>query len=877
MSLKFRRRLIVAVVLALPVVILFGGALLGHEVLWGWDWKDLFHPYIHASARRWQHGQLAWWTPELGTGYPLFAEGQELQLYPPMQLLLWLMPPWWASGILVAAHYYLAALGTYVFCRRRNLPPLAAVLGALAFTFSATLTWRSIHPTVVVTVALMPTLLCALDAALTARRVGAWAVVSGVLALQLLGGHHQFTFYSLLLAISYILFASFPAKDVKSDVETPRSRFGPRIAERFSGLLWFGVAGLLAAAMCAVPLAATLEMRSLTLRAALPQEWLVGGFGLPPENLWLFFLPHLWGSVENYAGRSVSWEACGYVTVLPFLVAVTALAVRPRHRDLWFWGAVLVASLALAIVDNNPLYQILPHLPVFNWFRAPARYLVLATFALAMLFAHGFTLLTHVSQAVTAENVTLAQQDEKAHQNARRRGLQVLAGVLVLSMLLLALANLTFCGGQSVLWRVLSGSTEGFYHPVKNVADAMFNSLAGWDGVLLSAHLIFGGGALILLLRGHWNARRTGILLLLLLSVDLWRVAQTMKARVDPVYFAYEPPTAAFIKRQPGLYRIQTGECDTAQMSSALKVAVTGNVTREALAEKGCLGPDQNVMVGLSNVDAGVGLELLRSFNLARLLALPPGGQFLSATDEISRKKIILRGADAQARARLLRLLNVRYFVTTGPFEIAGWRKAFSEGADIWESPDVLPRAFLVGAARASSAGAAMRAVLSPDFDPSREAIVENDEVPSLTLPTDAPEDFRGTANIDSYIDSYNDTRMVIRTQSTRPALLVISDTWYPGWKAWVDGVETPLQHADYALRGIALPAGNHRVVCAYRPSWWRPALSLSALSLALWLLLLVVPPLRARNMAAHDKVKSKEKDDNNAANSNAAAGRQAR
>ena len=674
--------------------------------------------------------------------------------------------------------------------------------------------------------------------------MAAWAVVSGVLALQLLGGHHQFTFYSLLLAVAYTLFASLPAKAGTSDVVARRSQLGQRLSERFSGLLWFGGAGLLAAAMCAVPLAATLEMRSLTLRAALPQELLTGGFELPIENLWLFFLPHLWGSVENYAGRSLLWEACGYVTVLPFLVTVTALAVRPRHRDLWFWGAVFVASLALAIVDNNPLYQVLPHIPVFNWFRAPARYLVPATFALAMLLAHGFAILTHASPAITAENAIIAHQDEKAHQSARRRGLQVLAGVLVLSILLLLLANLTFCSGQSVLWRVLSGRTEGFYHPVKNVADAMFNSLAGWDGVLLSAHLIFGGGALILLLRGHWNARRTGVLLLLLLSVDLCRVAQTMKARVDPIYFAYEPPTAVFIKRQPGLFRIHTDECDSAQISSALQVAATGSVTREALAEKGCLGPDQNVMVGLTNADAGVGLELLRSFNLARLLALPPGGQFLSATDETSRKTIILHGAEAESRARLLRLLNVRYVVTTAPFEIAGWRKVFSEGADIWESPDVLPRAFLVGAARVSSAGAAMRAVLSADFDPAREAVVENDEVSSLTLPTDAPEDFRGTASI----DSYDDTRMVMRTQSTRPALLVVSDTWYPGWKAWVDGVETPLQHADYALRGIALPAGNHRVVCAYQPRWWRPSLTWSLLSLLLWFLLLVIPPLRARH-----------------------------
>ena len=69
---------------------------------------------------------------------------------------------------------------------------------------------------------------------------------------------------------------------------------------------------------------------------------------------------------------------------------------------------------------------------------------------------------------------------------------------------------------------------------------------------------------------------------------------------------------------------------------------------------------------------------------------------------------------------------------------------------------------------------------------------------------------------------------------------VVFSETWYPGWQAWVDGQRVQLYRADYLFRAVAVPAGKHRVVLAYRPWWWPVGGAGSVLAVAglvmLWL-----------------------------------------
>ncbi|HEY9284244.1 MAG TPA: YfhO family protein, partial [Pyrinomonadaceae bacterium] len=82
---------------------------------------------------------------------------------------------------------------------------------------------------------------------------------------------------------------------------------------------------------------------------------------------------------------------------------------------------------------------------------------------------------------------------------------------------------------------------------------------------------------------------------------------------------------------------------------------------------------------------------------------------------------------------------------------------------------------------------------------------------------------------------SYGHNRLEVETESETPALLVVSETFYPGWEAEVDGEAAKVFNTNYLLRGVHVPAGRHRVEMRYRAPAARYG---AAVSLATLLLL---------------------------------------
>ena len=66
------------------------------------------------------------------------------------------------------------------------------------------------------------------------------------------------------------------------------------------------------------------------------------------------------------------------------------------------------------------------------------------------------------------------------------------------------------------------------------------------------------------------------------------------------------------------------------------------------------------------------------------------------------------------------------------------------------------------------------------------------------------------------------------------PALLVISQAWYPGWRAYVDGQPAPLLRADYAIKAVPVPAGHHVVQLRFQSGSWARGLWLGLVGLVL-------------------------------------------
>ena len=125
-----------------------------------------------------------------------------------------------------------------------------------------------------------------------------------------------------------------------------------------------------------------------------------------------------------------------------------------------------------------------------------------------------------------------------------------------------------------------------------------------------------------------------------------------------------------------------------------------------------------------------------------------------------------------------------------------------------------LPRAWLVAEAEAVDSEVALNRIRGESaqaFDPRRTALLEvrPQELPQLPGGLVAPESSARVA-------AYEPNRLTIETSAPTATVLVVSEIFYPGWEATVDGQRAQIHLADYLLRGIALPPGHHRVEMRY-------------------------------------------------------------
>lgn len=208
------------------------------------------------------------------------------------------------------------------------------------------------------------------------------------------------------------------------------------------------------------------------------------------------------------------------------------------------------------------------------------------------------------------------------------------------------------------------------------------------------------------------------------------------------------------------------------------------------------------------------------------------------------------------AHPNILRMLNVKYFVW--PLERAGrppyeGAQALSTTADGTEAVYAYPgleRAWVVGSTTVvEDDEAALARLLSRDFDPAREAVVSR-PAPELARTPEAPSDGDGNdqAAVGTVVweDAGPDYRR-LRATSRGPGLLIVSENWFPGWVAELDGAPAELHRVNLTLQAVELPeAGEHVVELRYTAPTVGRALRVSAAS-ALAVGLMLAAPLLAR------------------------------
>ena len=163
-------------------------------------------------------------------------------------------------------------------------------------------------------------------------------------------------------------------------------------------------------------------------------------------------------------------------------------------------------------------------------------------------------------------------------------------------------------------------------------------------------------------------------------------------------------------------------------------------------------------------------------------------------------------------------LMNVRFIITRAQdiprlAAIPKFRHLASlPGIELFENLGAFPRFFLAHEVRAV-----------PSIDEARNLVRRHEIDLRYTAFTDPPIELPPVVPQPNEVDEvktlrYQPNSIELSTQASRTSLLVLSETYYPGWKAWLDDQPTKIYSTDVALRGIIVPAGAHRVRMEFRP-----------------------------------------------------------
>ena len=724
------------------------------------------YPYRHYIQTSFARGEFPRWNPYVGMGVP-FAGGV---LEPVSGLLGLFASPTKLPNLVAVAGLWIAACGMFVFLGALGLSRPARIFGALAFVFSGwTIAWLGRHN--FLTEIWMPWLFWAAERLLQRATVGRAGVLALFSALTWLPGHLPTSVHVFAALGVYVL-----ARALRT-MKTPRRCAGILSASALSVALGLGVS-----------LTQILPMADLIMHSDLPPQG--RGKQLPAGDavtaLWygirgdwervsqqgptalttispLFFgTPRqetYWWSGGNYP------ETTMYAGLLPLFFALYGFARRREIPGMRVWLALALAPVGIAL--GLPIFNLGNYLPGFNLINN-GRLRLVYRFAVIVAGALGYDRFT-------------ASPDPQS----RRARLAWIGGF--------AAAALGLPAAAYFLLRALGVRTAG---PSELWAGIGF--LLGVAQTLTLAIILAAFAATVFAFCvGRLGPAVFRAAVIVITFAELFWFLHDFNPSIPSRYAFPETPVVQFLKRDPSLFRVSS--------------ASFGQI----------LPPNTKLPYRIFDTD------LYSTLALDRYAALQGavGGPSRPGENPAYRA---FRFSDPAAHRGLINLMNIKYFaippsghggaVASDPFRsLPQYRLVYDREVKIYQNLDVLPRAFLVERAVVVKEPATiLEALTRADFDPAVAVLLEDLTSPRLP-PPEATSGGPGVAEVLSITAN----RVVVRARVPRPAYLVLSEVYYPGWRAWVDGKETPVYRADYLFRAVYLDPGSHDVVFTFRPRYY--------------------------------------------------------
>jgi hypothetical protein len=295
--------------------------------------------------------------------------------------------------------------------------------------------------------------------------------------------------------------------------------------------------------------------------------------------------------------------------------------------------------------------------------------------------------------------------------------------------------------------------------------------------------VLIGSAVCLGLVRSPGRSAGLGLALVALITVDLWLFGFR--------YFGFQRPAEIYP---------ETAAVD------ALR-AGTGARPRLARAEGSALPPNAALVHDLYDVHGSDTFILTRT---VRLLS-----QAQDQVEEARTLNVIAPFSAEALDASVIDLLGVDR-ITTGP--------AVESAVD--PQAGALPAAFVAPCWDVEPRGRALARIREMSSEELRSVALIEHRTGVERLLGPPPEDcHQGEAAV---VRAYEPEQVQLEARAETPSILVLTDAWYPGWEATVDGEPAPVLVVDHAARGVSLSPGTHDVVFQFRPGWLAPGLGVS-------------------------------------------------
>lgn len=839
-------------------------ALLSDLILENTVWKQFIRESI-------AEGELPLWQPYILAGSPFLAAGQSSVLYP-FNILYIIMPLHAAYGWFTVSQVWLAATMMYLLMRVLGVRRLGAILSGIAYAFSGFYMVSVVFPMIIAAAAWLPFELAMIELtlrqapALGGRRATLPWVLLGAMGLTMaaLAGHVEALYFILLVMGFYAAWRLL--------AEALTTREWRRAALRAAWLLGMIVLGLVTAAVQIVP---SYQLVSHSFREGAASLAQVRGWAYPPRRVLAFLMPNFFGNPSHHGyfdifawrWRSVSQNALGdpiqaidwgiknyveggaYLGLLALALALIAVILwiagrfgrYPRHlgreeagrpyRVIFF----ALAAASVSFIFGSPTYAILYYgLPFINQSHSPFRWVWPLTLAIAALAGFGADALQKMWRT--------PPKTDKPTPNSRGARPCPSTDVEETSPTTLAdrLAHIFGWGsiwGGVTIWAALALSRM-FYARIADFVERVFMGLArapeafpdaqafysyeARNAFLFGAMLIITGVVLRVSRCGIYLPARLGrrpvweALAIGILFLDLAVASFGFHPAADPALLEVRPPVIDFLQEQGGLWRFTTYEPPGAHTMNA-------NV---------------GWLYGLQDAR---GYDSLIPGQYARYVAT------IAPQIDLQYNRITpIYTTDAGAlNSPMLDLLGVRYVISEIEIDNPRYEMVYQDDAvRVYENLGVMPRSFTLPV--------------------SSTVFVREGEIDSLyNIPMD---DFAGQVQIADVrqhvmaavairegglsasvegplrerwsqaflpaepaaatVTDYRPNEVWIDASVEEESWLVLTDSYYPGWSAWIrpQGSEDSAEEkadiwlVDGNFRGVILPPGEWTIRFRYSP-----------------------------------------------------------